>query len=401
MNPYHVKHHHWRYFFGGVALILIVLQLLSGLVLTWFYSPHLNEAYASVQYLYKDFMALAWTRDIHRWIALFLLVSIILHVIRSLLRKDFLRTKRKTRWLTGALLLPIILAFLVTGFILPWEWKGYWFMEMIPNYMESIPYIGASLKQFLIDVFTLNRAFVVHVLILPVISLVLMDLHTLTVLRKKKGGIPRYLLKHGLLTVPFFLVIVVLAVTIPMPTQDPEIIPMPLEGTYIPTAEWFILVFFVPFMHYQGFMASFLSLYLPFIVFLLLALLPYYLRQKHKHPELQTNSEAEAQAESPPEAELQAAPEADAQIKNTGGRKKIMTFAASVFAVLLVSGILFGSLYRAVYESPTLGCNSCHNIYLGVRMGVPPQAFKDRNIVPNLDDDKFMVEHWFYPQVVW
>ena len=385
MKPYRIETYHWRHFFGGVALILTVLQFFSGLVLALFYSPHLKEAYASVQHLYMDFIALAWLRDIHRWIALFLLVSIILHLIRSLLRKDFLKTKRKMRWLTGALLLPIVLAFLATGLILPWEWKGYWFMEMIPNYMESIPYIGAAVKEGLIGAFTLNRAFVAHILILPVISLVLMDLHTLVVLRKKKGGIPRYLLKHGLFTVPFFLAIVALAVTIPMPTQDPEIIPMPLEGTYIPTPEWFILVFFVPFMHYEGFMASFLSLYLPFIVFLLIALLPYYLRRKKdKHPRV----------------EAQADPGAEIQTNDTGGKRKVLTFTSGV-VVLLVSAALFGSLYRATYESPALGCNSCHNVYLGARMGVPPDAFKDRNIVPNLDNDKWMVEHWFYPQVVW
>ena len=296
MKLHHIKTYHWRHFFGGVALVLIVLQFFSGLVLTLFYSPHLKEAYASVQHLYRDFMALAWLRDIHRWIAFFLLVSIILHLIRSLLRRDFLKTKRKMRWLTGALLLPIILAFLATGFILPWEWKGYWFMEMIPNSMESIPYVGASVKEFLIRAFTLNRAFVAHILILPVISLVLMDLHALVILRKRKGGIPRYLLKHGLFTVPFFVAIVVLAVTIPMPTQDPEIIPMPLEGTYIPMPEWFVLVFFVPFMHYEGFMASFLSLYLPFIVFLLIALLPYFLRcKKGKHPEAEAQAVAEVE----------------------------------------------------------------------------------------------------------
>ncbi len=385
MKPYRIETYHWRHFFGGAALVLAVLQFFSGFVLALFYSPHLKEAYASVQQLYVDFAALAWLRDIHRWIALFLLASIILHLIRSLLRKDFLKTKRKMRWLTGALLLPIILSFLVTGFILPWEWKAYWFMEMIPNYLESIPYIGTSVKQWLIDVFTLNRAFVTHILVLPVISLVLMDLHTLVVIRKRKGGIPRYLLKHGLLTIPFFLAIVALAVTIPMPTQDPEIIPMPLEGTYIPEPEWFILVFLVPFMHFEGFMASFLSLYLPFIVFLIIALLPYYLkRKKGKHSEAAARDDGEAEM----------------QMKATGGRR-IILIATSGVVVSLVSAALFGALYQTTYESPTLGCNSCHNTYMGARMGVPPDAFKDRNIVPNLDNDKWMVEHWFYPQVVW
>jgi hypothetical protein len=52
-------------------------------------------------------------------------------------------------------------------------------------------------------------------------------------------------------------------------------------------------------------------------------------------------------------------------------------------------------------ESPTLGCASCHNVSMGIRMGIPPEAFKDRNIVPLVDDNHWMVEHWFYPQVAW
>ncbi|NIQ97267.1 MAG: cytochrome b, partial [Desulfuromonadales bacterium] len=58
-----IKRYHWRHYFGGVAMVLLVVQLLSGIFLTLFYHPHLEEAYASVQYLYKDFSAAAWIRD--------------------------------------------------------------------------------------------------------------------------------------------------------------------------------------------------------------------------------------------------------------------------------------------------------------------------------------------------
>ncbi len=71
---------------------------------------------------------------------------------------------------------------------------------------------------------------------------------------------------------------------------------------------------------------------------------------------------------------------------------------------MLVSIVVGGAssvLYVQVQESPTLGCNSCHNISMGTRMGIPPEAYKDRNIVPLVDDSQWMVEHWFYPQVAW
>jgi len=374
--------------FGGVALLLLILQLLSGIFLILFYKPHLKEAYTSIQYLYSHIPIGAWIRDTHRWIALFIFVSIVIHLTRSFLRKEYLAYGRRTIWLTGALLLLPMLGFLITGIILPWEWKGYWFMEMTPNYFGSIAYFGTPLQRFLIDAFTLNRAFVAHILILPVITLVLIDLHSLSRMRRKRGGIPRYLLKHSLFTLPFFIIITLLAIYLPMPSEDPEIIPMPLEGAFIPTPEWFFLILLKPFMHFKGFMAPFLGLYLPFILFLLLAFLPYYLKDRKNKEKISYLGRARLYMESNHYFRA---------IFQTKYASKILSFLA-IFIVVI--GI-FGPLYAGTYKSPAMGCNSCHNISMGTRMGIPPDAFKDRNTVPLLEDNEWMVKHWFYPQVTW
>ena len=129
-------------------------------------------------------------------------------------------------------------------------------MEMIPNYSAEIPLIGPQLSDFLIDTFTLNRTLVVHVCILPAITLVLMGIHTFTRVIKRTGGLTLYVIEHSLLALPFLLAIAVLAYAVPMPSQDPTIIPMPLEGEGIPTAEWFILMFYVPYLYFKGFMAT-------------------------------------------------------------------------------------------------------------------------------------------------
>jgi len=383
-----LERYHWRHFFGGLALVFLLLQLLSGIFLIFFYRPELNEAYASVQSLYKQMPVGAWLRDMHRWIALFLFIAIIIHLCRSLLRKEFLNLKRSTTWLTGSLLLLPVLAFLVTGFILPWEWKGYWFMEMVPNYFGKLPYVGPPIQEFLIDAFTLNRAFVIHILLLPIITLLLIDLHSFSMLRKKKGGIPRYLLKHSLVTLPFFIIITLLAIYIPMPTMDPEIIPMPLEGAYIPAPEWVILFLFVPFMHFKGFMASFLGLYLPLIIFLLLTTLPYLFKNRTKQDALLP----------------QFITQFFVRIRGRFAHIFKLKFAGKTIAFLGVVTLvisMLSPLYIANRVSPTLGCNSCHNTMMGMRMGVPPKAFKDRDIVPLLDDSEWMVKHWFYPTVTW
>lgn len=383
-----MKRYNWRHFFGGIALLLILVQLLSGLVLTMFYKPHLNEAYASIQNIYNQLEVVAWIRDTHRWAALFLVVSIILHFIRSFLRQDYLNREKKTFWLTGVLLFLPMLGFLVTGFILPWEWKGYWFMEMVPNYVGGIAFIGPALQDFLISTFTLNRNFIAHVLIFPIITVVLIEIHSVARIRKRNGGIPGYIMRHGIVTIPFLLVISFLAYYLPMPSQDPGIIPMPLDGAYIPAPEWFILVFFLPYMHFDGFIATFLSFYLPLVLFLLLAIFPYYLRRRPKSTETSPFQKSRV------------------LMRLKGLMLRVAAFsnqtkATAFISVILVAMTLFGALYAGTYVSPTMGCNSCHNTYSGIRMGVPPEEFKNREALPLLSDTEWMMKHWFYPQVYW
>lgn len=378
--------YHWRHYVGGTCLVLLVAQLASGTFLALFYQPHLNEAYASVQYLYKSFSSAAWVRDSHRWIALLLFVFIVVHTVQSILRLDYLKYERRAVWLAGALLLLPLLALLATGSILPWEWKGYWFMEMVPNYLGTIPVIGPPIQEFLIDAFTANRNFIAHVVILPAISIVLIDIHAFGSIRKLEGGIPRFLLRHGVIALPVLVAAVLLAVMIPMPTEDPEIVPMPLEGSYIPAPEWFLLILFLPFLYFKGAMGPMLAVLVPFVLFVVLTCLPYIFRN----------------------------PKRAAAMRATGGlifrllgrfvkvsRGGLLVTSVAFLAVLLVAGAVLGPLYAGTYRSPTLGCNSCHNVLMGTRMGIPPKAFKDRKIVPLLGNNQWMVEHWFYPQVAW
>jgi len=387
-----IKRSHWRHFFGGVAFLLLFIQFFSGLILTMFYTPHLNEAYASVQLLYNEITSVAWIRDSHRWAALFLFVATIMHFIRSFLRKEYLERKNRTYWLTGVLLFLPMLGFLLTGIILPWEWRAYWFMEMVPNYVGQIAIIGPALEQFLIDAFTMNRAFVAHVVVFPVITLILFDIHSLARIRKRSGGLRQYILQHSLFTAPFLLAIGVLAYAIPMPSQDPQIIPMPLEGADLPVVEWFALIFYIPYWYFQGFMAPLLSFYLPFVLFVLLAALPYIVGKKRSA--LKTEQEES-------DTELDSArhkkPSWIRKIPGFGAHSKALGFVS----VTVVALTLFGGLYAGTSVSPTMGCNSCHNIYSGTRMGIPPESFKDRVKNPLLKNTEWMVQHWLYPQIYW
>ena len=381
MKTVKIGRNHWRHYFGGFSLLLILVQLFSGLFLTMYYVPSLEHAYASVKFLYDDLTSWSWLRDTHRWNALFFFVAIVIHTLRSTVRMEFLHPNKKALWLTGSLLLLPLILFLVTGVILPWDWKGYWFMEMVPNYAEAVPVIGPALKTFLISAFTMPRALVAHIVVLPIISIVLIDLHCLTKLRKR--GLFEYTGKHLLITAPLLALVFAAANYFPMPTQDPEIVPLPFAGINVPVPEWFLLVLLLPFMYFKGTMAAFLGLYLPFVLFLLLAFGPY-LFGKTKAGVAAKNRVGAARGGKKPEKE-----------------KSAIKMIGIFFTVAVVLTGLLGGLAWGTHQSPTMGCSSCHNVQSGIRMGIPPSTFKDRKVLPLLDDNEWMLRHWFNPQVVW
>ena len=438
----------WRHYFGSFAFLVLILQLISGIFLTLFYEPTLKDAYKSVQMISYQIPAGSLFRNLHRWIALGLFGAILVHTIRSTLRKDFMNPNKRIDWMTGVFLVWPLFLLLYTGLILPWEWKGYWFMEMIASYAATVPIMGPDFKAFFLMEFTLPRYLVVHILLLPIISLVLVDYHMLTKLRKR--GIFRHMARHFWITLPFFAFLVYLSVYATIPSNDPMEFGMPLEGAFIPEPESLALLFLLPLKRFSGTLVPLLSIYIPSILLLAIAFMPFYLKsRKFLKP---TGEEEEYEEEEAEEKEVKYEVEAKADdelsflsVATEGGEGATDTELLSSDTELppsgselsssdfefgsnddeqepapvkkprsgLVAGVLWGLLvfvifsavsglmYYGTYESPTLGCNSCHNLSRGFRMGVPPPTFKDRRTLPNLDDDKWMMGHWFYPTEIY
>lgn len=354
---------HWKHLFGGIAFILIILLLVSGTYMTFYYEPVLDKAYKSVQnFQYQVYLG-GITRNSHRWAALLIFIAVLIHLLRSFFRGDY-RSGRRLEWVTGCLLFAMTFLDLATGLILPWEWKGYWFMEMVPNYFGVIPVIGPTLKQFLIDAFTMPRTYILHILILPLVGLVLIDLHYLMKLRKR--GIWTWLAKHFLLALPVIMLTIYLAGVLPIPASDPEVLPDPMYGIRIPAPEWVWLMLFYPFLKFKGQWVAIGAVYLPFFLLFVLAIFPFFFRRSEERKPR----------------------------KKTG---KALAGLAALIAGLMITGMVTYSCY----ESPTLGCNGCHHNYSGVRMAIPPESFKDRVRNPILNDNTWMLNHWYYPNVVW
>jgi len=368
---------HWKHYFAGFGFITIILQLISGLYLMFFFDPTLEGAYKSIQYISNQLFMGSLSRNLHRWIPALLFVAVFVHTVRCFLRWDFENKNKRVLWLTGVLLLLPIFLFIVTGLIVPWEWKGYFFMEMIPNYFEPIPYIGQTLKDFFLVSFTIPRYYVFHVVLLPLISIVLIDYHILAKLRKR--GIFRYLLTHSIISLPFIVLLFVLAWKMVIPSNDPIDVPMPLEGEWIPAPEWYFLTVLLPYMYIRsGIWIPILSFFLPLALFFGVAFMPYYLKNI-------TIAEEDDDAPIPL-----------SYVKRIAAKKIINGIIVTIITFVFMGLITWGN-----YNSPTLGCNSCHHLANGARMGVPPPSFKDRASLPHLSENDWMMKHWYYPTEVW
>ncbi|HBO84263.1 MAG: hypothetical protein A2073_00500 [Deltaproteobacteria bacterium GWC2_42_11] len=378
----------WRHYFGGLSFIMLILQLLTGMYLIFFYEPTLNDAYRTVQRISNEIYGGALIRNLHRWIPALLFIAVLVHTIRSFLRKDFSNQQKRVLWLTGVLLLLPIFLLIATGLTMPWEWKGYWFMEMVPNYFGTVPIIGDSLKLFFMDTYTIPRYYVLHILVFPIITFVLVDYHLLVKLRKR--GIFQYLLKHAIIALPFLMLLFYLSTTMQIPSNDPIDVPMPLEGANIIVPEWYFLIILLPFMYLKDSpWIPFISIFAPLIVLFLVAFMPYYLKGKE-------GSEEESYEEKPHHHAKGIRLLWHKIMRNTALKK-----IATGVIVTMITFIVVGLLYLGSWNSPTFGCNSCHNVSKGVRIGIPPKFFKDRSKLPLLDDNEWMMKHWYYPTEVW
>ncbi len=337
-----------------------MVQLCTGLYMMFYYEPGLQDTYKSIQYLTNETLFGSFFRNTHRYVAFLLVYITFLHMVRSFYRADYLG--RRMNWLTGVALFLLVLSFTVTGAILPWEWKGYWIMEMFINFVETFPLVGTELRHFFMDTYTPMRNFIVHNLFLPLITFILLQYHCLS--RLKKRGFTTYLLNHSFIILPALLVAIGLVLYYPIPTEDPEIIPMPLEGRFIPAPEWFFVTFLLPFWKFHKYTVPTFTFYIPLAIIALMFALPYLHRKK---------------------------------FVQGFSLKKLLLYVPSTLLILF---LFFGTIYGS-YDSPWAGCNCCHNVSMGKRMGIPPVTFKDRNRNPLNENKKWMMLHWYEPQVTW
>ena len=176
---------------GGMAVVLVTLQIFTGILLKFAYEPFPVQAYDSLIRLQTGFPFGQFIRNIHFWSANFLVGVLFLHGLRVFFTGAF-RTPRRVNWIVGLSLFLLVLAANLTGYLLPWDQLAYWATTICLGMLDYIPGIGNRLQQWVmggpqLGPAALRNFFALHTAVLPVIIVALMTYHFWKI--RKAGGL--------------------------------------------------------------------------------------------------------------------------------------------------------------------------------------------------------------------
>ena len=178
---YTPRNFNFWYFFGGLAVVMLIMQLVTGIFLTMHYKPDAEYAFASVEYIMRDVEWGWFIRYMHSTGASAFFVIIYLHMMRALLYGSY-KGPRELIWILGMVLYILLLAEAFMGYVLPWGQMSFGGAQVIISLFGSVPIVGPDLLVWILGDYavgdsTLNRFFSLHVVVIPLILVVLVFLH--------------------------------------------------------------------------------------------------------------------------------------------------------------------------------------------------------------------------------
>jgi quinol-cytochrome oxidoreductase complex cytochrome b subunit len=256
----------WYHALGGITYLFFIVLVVTGVLLSFYYRPSVQEAYPSIQYIVSE-VPLGWlVRDLHVWSANLIVIAIMAHMARVFFSGTY-KPPRETNWLAGLLLLLVVLVFGGTGYLLPWDQWAYWTVTEVLETVSVVPLLGvlASVLQgdTVVSGATLSRFFAWHVIILPWIAFALLLLH-FSLLRKHGiapppgktqeagGGIPffpHHLLRAFVVGILVLAIAISLAALFPRPVGDPA---NPFELPAELVSSWIVVDVSLALIRYLG-----------------------------------------------------------------------------------------------------------------------------------------------------
>ena len=184
------------YYFGGMTLFFFMVQVVTGILLMLYYRPSASEAFESVEFIMTE-VQFGWLiRSLHSWSANLMVYFAFVHLFTSYFMKAY-RPPREITWLSGSIMLFLVLAFGFSGYLLPWNQLAYFATKVGTDIAGEVPLIGDWLLRFLrggsrVTGATLSRFYGWHVAILPAITALLLGLHLVLVQVRGMSVPPSY-----------------------------------------------------------------------------------------------------------------------------------------------------------------------------------------------------------------
>jgi ubiquinol-cytochrome c reductase cytochrome b subunit len=178
---YAPKNFNFWYYFGSLAIFVLVLQIVTGIFLTMHYKPDAAQAFASVEYIMREVPGGWLIRYLHSTGASAFFIVVYLHMFRGLMYGSY-RKPRELVWIVGMLIYLCLMAEAFFGYLLPWGQMSYWGAQVIVNLFDAIPWVGPKLAiwirgDYVVADATLNRFFSFHVIAIPLLLLGLVAAH--------------------------------------------------------------------------------------------------------------------------------------------------------------------------------------------------------------------------------
>lgn len=278
----------WWFTLGSVLLFGLGIQFLTGIVLALYYAPTPDHAWDSVRFITTGVRGGAFVRGLHHWGASLVVVAAVIHLCRVVFFGSY-RKPRELNWIVGLILLHVILAFGLTGYLLPWDQRAYWATVVAINISKLTPGVGEAAAALLrggsdIGALTLTRWYAVHVLVLPPLLVSLVAVHLYLMRRHGISGpvtpktgrsemfFPYQMARDLTVAIVAGLLLAALAYKGAPPLEPPA---DPTSSDYVPRPDWYFLGLFQMLKYFPGKWEVVGALIVPGLVMTFLALLPW------------------------------------------------------------------------------------------------------------------------------
>jgi len=291
----------WAYIFGSGLLFLFVSQIITGVFLALYYVPSADHAHATVSYIVKVVTAGSFIRSIHAYGSSGIIILLLLHIGQTILYGSY-KGRRELLWLSGCILLALMLGMAFTGYLLPWDEKSYFASAVGTNLLSEVPFIGLPLQQLVrggsqMGTLTVSRFYVLHVFVLPGLLIGFIASHVFFFRKAGAAGpIKEDPVHPKLPTVPFYPrqvaldavfavlligILALIAVGIPMDLGPAA---SPANTAFVPRPEWYYRPAFQWLKYFSGRWSLIGGILLPALLAVIFAAVPFLDRRLERRP---------------------------------------------------------------------------------------------------------------------